>query len=64
MSKWYIFKLPRKPGDQPVKIHNTNIGSSLFELEAMRYGPIELISEEQFNKEKEAYEHNRRSTTD
>lgn len=51
--KWYIFKKPRSINDAPIKAFTFEPSQFLIEQEAMRSGPIEIVSEEELQKELE-----------
>lgn len=50
--RYFIFKNPRKPGDQPVKSYNFEPQEFQIGLDAKKFGPIQIVSQEELDQEK------------
>jgi hypothetical protein len=49
--RYFIFKSPRKPGDQPLETLAYEPGEFTISNKAVKYGPIVVISEEAIKNE-------------
>ena len=51
--KWLIFKTPIKPGDQPVETLTFEPTEFLIQQKALKYQSIQILSEEDWEKQKQ-----------
>lgn len=49
--KYFVFKTPRKKTDRPLEEISYLLNDFLIELKALKYGPIEILNEDQLKKE-------------
>ena len=49
--KYFIFKSPRKKGDTPLEVLNYEPQEFIIEAKAMKYGSVEVVSEEKLANE-------------
>ena len=49
--KYYIFKSPRKPNDIALEVLDYKPSELVIGLRAKKFGPIEVVSEEEFLRE-------------